>query len=210
MCPDAGCPPHRRLTDYRNGTLFWSDPLTWGNGTAPGALPADGDDVTVPFGWYLVLDVATPRLRSLTIEGTMVFAPLDLGLTAGCVQDALFWRFLALLLSNRLSLFQVAADRCAVLATSFSRTPSVCCLLLTGGCCLPLFSLKLRVIQLSMLHQPGALARLTRRSDLSWSTTQNTSQRLFKNLLRCPIFDLYRRDCKHFHAENSSPTQPDS
>jgi hypothetical protein len=90
MCPDAGCPPPRRLTDYRNGTLFWSDPLTWGNGTAPGPLPADEDDVTIPFGWYLVLDVATPRLRSLTIEGTMVFAPLDLGLTAGYVQDALF------------------------------------------------------------------------------------------------------------------------
>ncbi|GAQ89759.1 hypothetical protein KFL_005590010 [Klebsormidium nitens] len=85
MCPDAGCPLPRRLADYRNGTLFWSDPLTWGNGTAPGTPPADGDDVTVPLGWFLVLDVDSPRLKSLTIEGTMVFAPLDLKLTSGSI-----------------------------------------------------------------------------------------------------------------------------
>lgn len=85
MCPDSGCPLPHGLADYRNGTLFWSDPLTWGNGTAPGTPPADGDDVTIPLGWFLVLDVDSPRLKSLTIEGTMVFAPLDLKLTSGCV-----------------------------------------------------------------------------------------------------------------------------
>lgn len=46
----------------------WSDPATW----APAPVPVDGADVVVPAGNTIVLDVSTPRLDQLRIEGVLI------------------------------------------------------------------------------------------------------------------------------------------
>src|SRR5579863_4070845 len=48
----------------------WSDPATWPNGKAPVA----GDKVTIDAGKEVVLDVNTPPLNGLTINGKLSFA----------------------------------------------------------------------------------------------------------------------------------------
>src|SRR5690349_21977019 len=56
----------------------WSDPATWPNRKVPVA----GDKVTIDAGKEVVLDVNTPPLHGLTIEGTLSFADnKDLELT---------------------------------------------------------------------------------------------------------------------------------
>jgi hypothetical protein len=59
----------------------WSDPATWG-----GSVPAAGANVLVPRGSLVVLDVATPPLGTLTVEGLLVSAmDRDIGLTARAI-----------------------------------------------------------------------------------------------------------------------------
>jgi G8 domain-containing protein len=56
----------------------WSDPATWPNRK----VPAAGDKVTIPAGKHVVLDVSSPALGSLTIDGKLSFADnKDLELT---------------------------------------------------------------------------------------------------------------------------------
>ena len=51
------------------GQYFWSNETVWG-----GTLPQEGDDVEVPSGWNLVLDLEeTPIFNSLTINGRLSF-----------------------------------------------------------------------------------------------------------------------------------------
>jgi hypothetical protein len=47
----------------------WSDSATWG-GELP---PAEGESVFVPKGQTLLVDVSPPKLKLVTIEGTMMF-----------------------------------------------------------------------------------------------------------------------------------------
>ncbi|MGL5928823.1 MAG: G8 domain-containing protein, partial [Dermatophilaceae bacterium] len=60
----------------------WSDSSTWVGGRTPGP----GDDVTIPDGRSIVLDVATPPLGSLWIAGELVAADRDVALTASRVE----------------------------------------------------------------------------------------------------------------------------
>ena len=55
----------------------WSDPATWG-----GAVPGAGDAVTVPMGKTVLLDTSPPPLKSLQIDGTLIFDERDLALSA--------------------------------------------------------------------------------------------------------------------------------
>jgi len=56
----------------------WSDPATWG-----GTLPAAGADVVIPADKNVLLDMDTPALGSLTINGSLTFSPSrDLALTS--------------------------------------------------------------------------------------------------------------------------------
>src|SRR5688500_3709705 len=56
----------------------WSDPAAWPEGRVPG----EGDAVTIARDVEVVLDLAPPALRSLTIEGKLRFADdRDLELT---------------------------------------------------------------------------------------------------------------------------------
>src|SRR5690606_4682433 len=51
-------------------TMNWSDRSAWPSGKVPVA----GDEVTIPRGTEVVLDVSTPVLRSLTVQGKLTFA----------------------------------------------------------------------------------------------------------------------------------------
>lgn len=54
----------------------WSDPATWG-----GRVPADGDQVVIPGGKTVLVDVDPARLAGLTVRGTLVFDDRDVNLT---------------------------------------------------------------------------------------------------------------------------------
>jgi len=59
-------------------TVRWSDPAAWPGGKVPG----EGDAVTIARDLEVVLDVAPPALRSLTVDGKLRFADdRDLALT---------------------------------------------------------------------------------------------------------------------------------
>ena len=51
----------------------WSDPATWG-----GAVPGEGDTVTIPAGKTVVLDTSPPRLDGLQVDGTLRFKDKNL------------------------------------------------------------------------------------------------------------------------------------
>ena len=51
----------------------WSDANTWG-GEAP---PRAGDSVYIPAGQTVLLDVSTPLLNSVIVEGTLIFEDKD-------------------------------------------------------------------------------------------------------------------------------------
>ena len=57
--------------------VMWSDPAAWPDGRVPRA----GDAVTIARDRHVVLDIAPPALRSLTIQGKLTFADTqDIGL----------------------------------------------------------------------------------------------------------------------------------
>ncbi|HEY6817099.1 MAG TPA: G8 domain-containing protein [Croceibacterium sp.] len=59
-------------------TVTWSDAAAWPSGK----VPAAGEEVTIPRGTEVVLDVSPPELRSLTVQGKLTFADeRDLALT---------------------------------------------------------------------------------------------------------------------------------
>ncbi|HEX7242604.1 MAG TPA: G8 domain-containing protein, partial [Longimicrobiaceae bacterium] len=62
-------------------TNRWSDPASWPEGVVPQA----GAAVVIPRDRALLLDVSPPPLRSLQIEGSLVFDDRDLALTADWV-----------------------------------------------------------------------------------------------------------------------------
>jgi hypothetical protein len=75
-------PPHKPPRSA--GTLFWSDPVTWlGTPHAATNGPAPGANVSIPFGWNLVIDASPPPLGLLLIEGNASFSSAaDVNLTA--------------------------------------------------------------------------------------------------------------------------------
>ncbi|KXZ54727.1 hypothetical protein GPECTOR_4g796 [Gonium pectorale] len=83
-CPDQGCeeqnvPPE--VVDVQTGTFLWSNVSTWAN--RDGGKPVAGDNVTIPFGWDLILDESPPALGRLFIQGSVRFDPTkDVNLTA--------------------------------------------------------------------------------------------------------------------------------
>ncbi len=56
---------------------YWSDPATWG-----GAVPGEGDTVTIPSGKTVVLDTSPPRLNGLQVDGTLRFKDKNLALSS--------------------------------------------------------------------------------------------------------------------------------
>ncbi len=58
-------------------TTNWSDPNTWG-----GSLPVSGQNLMIPMGQTVVLDVSPPPLGEVMIMGTLRFEDKDLAFTA--------------------------------------------------------------------------------------------------------------------------------
>src|SRR5690349_20732123 len=59
---------HAETTATKSG--LWSDKSSW----AGGAVPVQGDVVTIPQGVNLVLDASPPALNGMTISGKLSFA----------------------------------------------------------------------------------------------------------------------------------------
>ncbi len=65
------------LSSNVNGSNLWSSPSTWPGGQVPQA----GQEVTIPMGQTVILDVNPPALSGLRIMGTLRFAEVPLHLT---------------------------------------------------------------------------------------------------------------------------------
>lgn len=59
---------------------LWSNPATWG-----GAIPQSGDEVVVPNGRTIILDVPTPPLDRLTVDGSLVLAGPGTAITSDSI-----------------------------------------------------------------------------------------------------------------------------
>lgn len=69
-CPQDGCPPPPPPPFVvGNGTVLWTDPSLWPSGVPPG----DGEDAYIAEGWDVLLNVDTPKLRTLTVAGNLTF-----------------------------------------------------------------------------------------------------------------------------------------
>ena len=86
-CPEGGCSVYDG-TEGRNGTFQWSQDQTWLNCTScfPNEQqreekvqsgywnPRQADEVFIPAGMKVVVDLSTPTLRSLHIQGELEFS----------------------------------------------------------------------------------------------------------------------------------------
>ncbi|MGL4610784.1 MAG: G8 domain-containing protein [Trueperaceae bacterium] len=61
----------------------WSDPATWG-----GVMPGEGAVVEIPKGKTVVLDISTPRLGGLYIQGELLFDHQDVSLSSNWIAVA--------------------------------------------------------------------------------------------------------------------------
>lgn len=81
--PPTGSPPpapaSSTLPAIGSGTR-WSDPSTWG-----GVVPPANSVVVIPAGRTVILDGATPPLRGLQIQGTLVAGDQDVAITSDYV-----------------------------------------------------------------------------------------------------------------------------
>lgn len=59
----------------------WSDPSTWPSGV----LPQVNENVTIPLGKDILLDIDSPSLGNLIIEGSLIFEDKDIELTAASI-----------------------------------------------------------------------------------------------------------------------------
>jgi hypothetical protein len=49
--------------------LFWSDPFSWPSGS----IPVEDEEVEIIPGAWIILDIETPFLTSLTVNGRLSF-----------------------------------------------------------------------------------------------------------------------------------------
>jgi len=63
---------------------YWSDPNSWTNRNK--TLPKDGDTVVIESGMNMILDINTPNLTKLTINGRLTFLnTTNITLTSGSI-----------------------------------------------------------------------------------------------------------------------------
>lgn len=79
-CPDSGCGTLTQLVDAANGTLLWSASSTWARLNQ--SKPTAGVNVTVPYGWNLLIDENVPTLAQLVIFGNVSFDPTQVSTTS--------------------------------------------------------------------------------------------------------------------------------
>lgn len=73
-CISGSCPLDEiEEVELEAGQRLWSDTDNWG-----GTLPQEGDNVEIPSGWNMILDLEeTPVLASLTINGRLSFLQFE-------------------------------------------------------------------------------------------------------------------------------------
>ena len=60
------------------GQRLWSDPNSWEGKYGPGKCPGANDEVQIPSGWNMLLDLEeTPIFKSVTINGRLSFIQND-------------------------------------------------------------------------------------------------------------------------------------
>ena len=74
---------HAASVGAQSTSGLWSDPATW-----DGTLPIAGDAVIIPSGQSVTLDIDSPPLASLTVNGDLFFADQDVSLTANWIAVA--------------------------------------------------------------------------------------------------------------------------
>jgi len=63
---------------------YWSNASSWKNRN--NTLPKDGDSVVIEAGWNMILDINTPNLTKLTINGRLTFLnTTNITITAGSI-----------------------------------------------------------------------------------------------------------------------------
>ena len=63
---------------------YWSDANSWLNRNK--TLPKDGDSVVIESGWNMILDINTPNLTKITINGRLTFLnTTNITMTAGSI-----------------------------------------------------------------------------------------------------------------------------
>ena len=63
---------------------YWSDVNSWTNRNK--TLPKDGDSVVIESGWNMILDINTPNLTKITINGRLTFLnTTNITMTAGSI-----------------------------------------------------------------------------------------------------------------------------
>eukprot|EP00798_Chlamydomonas_sp_ICE-L_P008885 gene8886-3764_t len=71
-CPLDGCSNGPTVVvDERDGLLRWSELVTWAD--TLGRIPIEGDNVIIPQGWNLIIDVSPPPLNNVSIQGNVTF-----------------------------------------------------------------------------------------------------------------------------------------
>ena len=63
---------------------YWSKSSSWTNRN--NTLPKDGDSVVIESGWNMILDINTPNLTKITINGRLTFLnTTNITITAGSI-----------------------------------------------------------------------------------------------------------------------------
>lgn len=71
LCPPEGCLAASSQPSFGGNFSLWSAPATWPSG----AVPGEGESPTIPANVSVLFDIAaSPRLRTLTILGSLTFA----------------------------------------------------------------------------------------------------------------------------------------
>lgn len=70
QCISGVCPQDVvEVVPISDDELFWSDPLAWPSGI----VPVEGEDVEIEPQMNIVLDIITPRLNLVTVNGRLSF-----------------------------------------------------------------------------------------------------------------------------------------
>ena len=63
---------------------YWSNASSWTNRN--NTVPVDGDSVIIESGWNMILDINTPNLTKITINGRLTFLnTTNITMTSGSI-----------------------------------------------------------------------------------------------------------------------------
>jgi hypothetical protein len=73
-CPRYGCPATGEYEPFVNPSIFyWSDDAAWQQNNYHHGVPVEGEDITIPGAWHVIIDVETADLASISVKGILEF-----------------------------------------------------------------------------------------------------------------------------------------